>query len=90
MIKHFDYIYEIYKERSFTKAAEMGDEQALVNLRIIENEKNKWDLTINNYMDRGEFCQDIKFYSRSGKEFTTLSKLVEPITSSGIALISSE
>lgn len=34
---------------------------------------------INNYMDRGEFCQDIKFYSRSGKEFTTLSKLVEPI-----------
>ncbi|MBO5920825.1 MAG: hypothetical protein J6Q48_00380 [Bacteroidaceae bacterium] len=28
-------------ERAFTKAAEMGDEQALVNLRIIENEKNK-------------------------------------------------
>lgn len=28
-------------ERAFTKAAEMGNEQALVNLRIIENEKNK-------------------------------------------------
>ena len=28
-------------ERAFTKAAEMGDEQALVNLRIIENEKNR-------------------------------------------------
>ena len=28
-------------ERAFMKAAEMGDEQALVNLRIIENEKRK-------------------------------------------------
>ena len=28
-------------ERAFTKAAEMGDEQALVNLSIIENNKNR-------------------------------------------------
>lgn len=28
-------------ERAFTKAAEMGDEQAQVNLRIIENNKNR-------------------------------------------------
>lgn len=28
-------------ERAFTRAAEMGDEQALVNLSIIENEKNR-------------------------------------------------
>lgn len=34
---------------------------------------------VNNYMEGDEFIQDIKFYSRSGKEFTTLSNLVEPI-----------
>lgn len=36
---------------------------------------------INNYMKDQEFIQEVKFYSRSGKEFTTLSNLVEPIKS---------
>ena len=36
---------------------------------------------INNYMKDQEFIQEVKFYSRSGKEFTTLSKLIEPIKS---------
>lgn len=34
---------------------------------------------INNYMKDQEFIQEVKFYSRSGKEFTTLSNLVKPI-----------
>ena len=36
---------------------------------------------INNYMKDQEFIQEVKFYSRSGKEFTTLSNLVKPIKS---------
>ena len=36
---------------------------------------------INNYMKDQEFIQEVKFYSRSGKEFTTLSKLIDPIKS---------
>lgn len=36
---------------------------------------------INNYVKDNKFIQDIKFYSRTGKEFTTLSNLVEPIKS---------
>ena len=34
---------------------------------------------INNYMENDEFIQEVKFYSRAGKEFTTLSNLIEPI-----------
>lgn len=36
---------------------------------------------INNYIKDQEFIQEVKFYSRSGKEFTTLSKLIDPIKS---------
>lgn len=34
---------------------------------------------VNNYMQGDELIQEVKFFSRSGKEFTTLSNLVEPI-----------
>lgn len=33
--------HRLAAERAFTKAAEMGDEQALVNLRILENNRNR-------------------------------------------------
>ena len=36
---------------------------------------------INNYYEDGELIQDVKFLSRTGKEFTTLSNLIDPIKS---------
>ena len=34
---------------------------------------------VNNYYEGSEFKQDVKFLSRSGKEFTTLSNLISPV-----------
>lgn len=34
---------------------------------------------VNNEVIDGEFKQDVKFYSRNGKEFNTLSNLIEPV-----------
>lgn len=36
---------------------------------------------VNNYYNNGVLIQDVTFLSRSGKEFTTLSNLIEPIKS---------
>lgn len=36
---------------------------------------------VNNYYNNGTLIQDVTFLSRSGKEFTTLSNLIEPIKS---------
>lgn len=36
---------------------------------------------VNNYYNNGTLMQDVTFLSRSGKEFTTLSNLIEPIKS---------
>lgn len=36
---------------------------------------------VNNYYNNGTLIQDVTFLSRSGKEFTTLSNLIEPVKS---------